>query len=45
MLIGFGVRYSWGASLLEWDEVEVPNKLIPMILSAEMKWGERRANE
>jgi 3-oxoacyl-[acyl-carrier-protein] synthase-3 len=25
MLVGFGVGYSWGACLLEWGEVEVPN--------------------
>jgi nucleoid DNA-binding protein len=29
MLIGFGVGYSWGACVLDWNEVEVPSKLIP----------------
>ena len=35
MLVGFGVGYSWGACLLEWEEVEVSDRPTSAISSAE----------
>jgi 3-oxoacyl-[acyl-carrier-protein] synthase-3 len=33
MLVGFGVGYSWGACLLEWDEIEVSGETIQVVSS------------
>jgi 3-oxoacyl-[acyl-carrier-protein] synthase-3 len=37
MLIGFGVGYSWGACLLEWEDVEVAGMPVPTNSSSETR--------